>query len=108
MHTADGAGGAILGGKIGWDDDFGKLRDRLLAGGMANVVASVRSQLDADEAKKNELLHCGAGQASPGSGGTIRDLYQVLRGLPVEVVFAQILLGFELLKATARFLGFNR
>ena len=110
MHTADGAGAAILGGKIGWDDDFGKLRDKLLAGGIADVVASVRSQLDADEAKKSELLHCGAGQvekASPGCGVTMRYLYQVLRGLPREAVFAQILLGFELVKADPRFVGFN-
>ena len=38
---------------------------------------------------------------------TIRYLYQVLRGLPREVVFAQILLGFELVKADPRFVGFN-
>jgi hypothetical protein len=107
MHTADGAGAAILGGKVGWDDDFGKLREKLLAGGLADVVAAVRKQLDADEAKKNDLLHCGTGQAAPGCGVTIRYLYQVLRGLPREVVFAQILLGFELVKTDTRFVGFN-
>jgi len=59
MHTADGAGAAMLGAKVGWDDDFGKLRDKLLAGGMADVVASVRSTLDSDEARKKEVLHAG-------------------------------------------------
>jgi adenosine deaminase len=107
MHTADGAGAAMLSGKIGWDDDFEKLRGKLLAGGMADVVASVRKQLDADEAKKNELLHCGTAEMRPGCEVTIRYLYQVLRGLPREVVFAQILLGFELVKADPRFVGFN-
>jgi adenosine deaminase len=107
MHTADGAGAATLGGKVGWDDDFAELRDKLLAGGMADVVASVRKQLDADEAKKNDLLHCGTTQAAAGCGVTIRYLYQVLRGLPRETVFAQILLGFELVKADSRFVGFN-
>lgn len=107
MHTADGARAAILGSKIGWDDDFGKLREKLLAGGMADVVASVRSQLDSDEARKKEVLHCGTPQATPGCEVTIRYLYQVLRGLPREQVFAQILLGFELSKADPRFVGFN-
>jgi hypothetical protein len=38
---------------------------------------------------------------------TLHYLYQVLRGLPREQVFAQILLGFELTKADPRFVGFN-
>jgi hypothetical protein len=111
MHTADGGGAAILGTKIGtkigWNDDFGKFRDQLLAGGMADVVASVRSALDTDEARKKELLHCETAQAASGCAVTIRYLYQVLRGLPREQVFAQILLGFELTKADPRFVGFN-
>jgi len=107
MNTADGGQSAILGTKIGWDDDFSKLRDKLLAGGMADVVASVRSQLDSDEARKKEVLHCGTAQAAPGCEVTIHYLYQVLRGLPREQVFAQILLGFELTKADPRFVGFN-
>ena len=112
MHTADGAGAAILGAKIGWGDgsttdDFSKLRDKLLAGGMLDIVASVRSQLESDEARKKEVLHCGTAQAAPGCEVTIHYLYQVLRGLPREQVFAQILLGFELTKADPRFVGFN-
>jgi adenosine deaminase len=111
MHTADGAQAAILGTKVGWDvgpdNDFGKLREKLLAGGMADVVSSVRSALDSDEARKKELLHCGTAQAAPGCAVAIHYLYQVLRGLPREQVFAQILLGFELVKADPRFVGFN-
>jgi len=107
MHTADGMQAATLGGKLGWDDDFGKFREKLLGGGMADVVASVRSQLDSDEARKKEVLHCGTAQGAPGCGVTIQYLYQVLRGLPREQVFAQILLGFELAKADPRFVGFN-
>jgi hypothetical protein len=107
MHTADGAGAAILGSKVGWDDDFVQLRDRLLAGGMVELVASVRSALDSDEARKKELLHCGTAQARAGCEVTLHYLYQVLRGLEREQVFAQILLGFELAKADPRFEGFN-
>jgi adenosine deaminase len=107
MHTAEGADAAILGGKIGWDDDFGKLHDKLLAGGMADVVASVRSQLDSDEARKKEIMHCGTPQAAAGCDVTIHYLYQALRGLPREQVFAQIVLAFELVKVDPRFVGFN-
>jgi len=107
MHTADGGRAAILGTKTGWDDDFSKFRDKLLAGGMADVVAAVRTQLDSDEARKRDVLHCGTPQASPGCDVTLHYLYQVLRGLPREQVFAQILLGFELAKADPRFVGFN-
>jgi hypothetical protein len=38
---------------------------------------------------------------------TLRYLYQVLRGLPHEIVFAQILLGFELASSDPRFVGLN-
>jgi hypothetical protein len=38
---------------------------------------------------------------------TVRYLYQVLRGLPHEIVFAQILLGFELASTDPRFVGLN-
>jgi hypothetical protein len=107
MYTADGTQASSLGGKIGWDDDFSRLRDKLLAGGVLDVVKSVRSQLDFDEARKKEVLHCETPQAAAGCEVTLRYLYQVLRGLPREQVFAQILLGFELNKADPRFVGLN-
>jgi len=107
MHTADGGQAAILGTRTGWDDDFSKFRDKLLSGGLNDIVASVRTQIDADEARKKDVLRCGTPQADPGCDVTIHYLYQVLRGLPREQVFAQIVLGFELTKADPRFVGFN-
>jgi adenosine deaminase len=107
MHTADGNLAPKLGAKVGWDDDFSKLQDKLLAGGMKDVVAATRQQLDHDEAKMRQLLGCGTPQAAAGCGVTVRYLYQVLRGLPREQVYAQILLGFELAQADPRFVGLN-
>jgi adenosine deaminase len=107
MYTADGDQALNLGAKIGWDDNFTRFRDKLLVAGMGDIVASVHAQIDADEARKKELLHCSAAQAAPGCDVTILYLYQVLRGLPKDQVFAQILLGFELTKADPRFVGFN-
>ncbi len=107
MHGADHGQARALGAKVGWDDDFARLRSQLLEGGMAEVVSSTRRQLDVDEAREKEVLHCGTAQASAGCGVAMHYLYQVLRGMPREQVFAQILLGFELTKADPRFVGFN-
>jgi hypothetical protein len=107
MHTADGMRSAELGAKLGWDDDFGKMRQTLLAGGLREIVTETRTQLDRDEAKRGQLLHCGTAQANPGCQVTVRYLYQVLRGFPKEMVFAQIVLGFELAQSDPRFVGLN-
>ena len=107
MHTADGLRSAQLGAKLGWDDDFGKMREQLLSGGLKDVVASTREALDRNLAKQQQILHCGTPHADPGCQVTVHYLYQVLRGLPREMVFAQIVLGFELAQADPRFVGLN-
>ena len=43
----------------------------------------------------------------PGCKVTQRYLFQVLRGLPKEIVYAQMVLGFELAMADPRFVGLN-
>jgi hypothetical protein len=107
MHTADGGQSAQLGAKIGWDENLGSLREKLLTGGLKDVVASTRKTLEADEGKMRSVLKCGTADADPGCAVTVRYLYQVLRGLPPEQVFAQILTGFELAQADSRFVGLN-
>ncbi|MGA9039832.1 MAG: adenosine deaminase [Terriglobales bacterium] len=107
MHTADSGQSAQLGAKLGWDDDFAKMREGLLAGGLGDIVATTRKQLDEDEAKVHSNLKCGTAEADPGCKVNVRYLYQVLRGLPRQSVFAQILLGFELAKVDPRFVGLN-
>jgi adenosine deaminase len=107
MHTADEMQGAELAAKLGWDDDFGKMRDRLLSDGLKDVMAAARTTLDRDETRRQKLLHCDAANADAGCRVTVRYLYQVLRGLPKEMVFAQIVLGFELAQADPRFVGLN-
>jgi adenosine deaminase len=107
MHTADGMQSAGLGTKVGWDNDFGQLRQKLLAAGLKQVIASTLQQLDRDEADMRQVLHCDTPNADPGCAVEVRYLYQVLRGLPKEQVFAQILLGFELAQSDPRFVGLN-
>jgi len=107
MHTADSGASIELGGKIGWTDNLGEFRQKLLAGGLRDIVASTRKKLDDDEAKMRSDLKCRTPNAEPGCHVSVRYLYQVLRGMPPASVFAEILLGFELAQADPRFVGLN-
>jgi adenosine deaminase len=110
MHTADGGEAKQLAGKVEWgvewNRDFAKMREALLSAGLKDVAAETSKRLASDDAKAKEILKCGTADAAPGCDVTVRYLYQVLRGLPHEIVFAQILLGFEL-ASDPRFVGLN-
>jgi len=107
MHTADTMESANLGAKLAWDDDLASMRQKLLADGLKGVIADTRKKLDRDEAQMRSVLKCDTKDAAPGCAVQVRYLYQVLRGLPRESVFAQILLGFEIAQADPRFVGLN-
>ena len=107
MHTGDGSAAGQLGLKLGWDGNFGKIREQLLAGGLKEIADATSKTLAEDEARARADLKCGTAQAQPGCVVTVRYLYQVLRGLPPEAVFAQIVLGFELASSDPRFVGLN-
>ncbi len=111
MHTADGRAAANLGTKLAMDletpADYAKMREALLAGGLKEIAAATSKTLADDDARAHTELKCGTPDAEPGCGVTVRYLYQVLRGLPPEAVFAQIVLGFELASSDPRFVGLN-
>jgi adenosine deaminase len=107
MHTADGGAAGNLARKLEWNPDFAKMREALLSAGLKDVAAEASKRLAADDARAKEILKCGTADAAPGCDVTVRYLYQVLRGLPHEIVFAQILLGFELASSDPRFVGLN-
>ena len=119
MHTADGYAAAQLGTRLGWDsnddkrsgdkgkNDFAKMREKLLAGGLKEITAATTQTLAEAETRAHTELKCGTPEAEPGCGVTVRYLYQVLRGLPPEAVFAETLLGFELASSDPRFVGLN-
>jgi len=107
MHTADAGAVAQLAGRIEWNPDYAEMRAAVLSAGMKDVAADTSKRLAADDARAREILKCGTPDAAPGCNVTVRYLYQVLRGLPHEIVFAQILLGFELASSDPRFVGLN-
>src|SRR5690242_7218707 len=107
MFNPDSGAAARLGASLGWNDDLGKLREQLLAGGLGKIVADASRFLDDTEKKEEEELRCGQPQPDHGCNVDTRYLYQVGRGLPKEMVFAQILAGFEMASKDPRVVGLN-
>jgi adenosine deaminase len=107
MFNPDGGAAARLGASLGWNDDLSKLREQLLSGGLPKIVADASKLLDDTEKKEQEELRCGQPQPDHGCNVEARYLYQVARGLPKEMVFAQILAGFEMASKDPRVVGLN-
>ncbi len=107
MFNPDGGAAARLGASLGWNDDLSKLREQLLSGGLTKIVADASKFLDDTEKKEQEELRCGQPQPDHGCNVEARYLYQVARGLPKEMVFAQILAGFEMASKDPRVVGLN-
>jgi adenosine deaminase len=80
-------------------DDYAAWRKALLAGGLAQQAAAIREQMEGYEKTRSEQEHCGTAKPLPACRVEVRYLYQVLRNQPLEQVFAQILLGFEVVSA---------
>jgi adenosine deaminase len=107
METPDFKPAAGLAVEAGFHADFAQYRDILLAHGFRNSVLVISAYFDQIEAARREREHCGQPNATPACKVEVRFIYQVLRGLPKEVVFAQILLGFELASTDPRVVGLN-
>ena len=107
MHTVGGMQSAELGAKVGWNSDFALMREKLLSGGLKDAVTAAREELDREEAAAQKKLGCGTPSAAAGCEVAVRYLYQVLRGLRPEEVFAQILMGFEMASVDPRVVGLN-
>jgi adenosine deaminase len=107
METPDFSHTALLARSTHWNDDFNSMREDLLSHGLRDDLAVARAHFDQAEAVRREREHCGQPDAAPACTVEIRYLYQVLRGLPKEIVFAQTLLGFEVASSDPRVVGIN-
>lgn len=88
-------------------ETFAAMRQALTENGLSKALQDAIQQTNSAEKIRDSDLHCPASDASSGCQVIQRYLFQVLRGLPKEVVFAQMLLGFELAMADPRFVGLN-
>jgi adenosine deaminase len=91
----------------GWQDDFAQMRDQQLSRGLRDDIAVTRAGADDADADRAKREHCHEPDAAPACQVKIRYLYQVLRGFPKEMVFAQILLAFETASVDSRFVGID-
>ena len=107
MNTPSFAHAQAIAAQIGWHDDFAQMRNELLARGLRDDVAEARAEFDQPEALRRHREHCGEAGEAPACHVEIRYLYQVLRALPRETVFAQTLLGFEVASADPLVVGLN-
>jgi adenosine deaminase len=95
METPDFGRAAKLALEIGWKEDFKGYREELLARGLRDLVPAALEHFKSAESGRREREHCGKPDSAAACKVEIRFLYQVLRGLPKEIVFAQTVLGFE-------------
>ena len=117
MQTPSFSHAATLGYKIGWPADsttnvtgstLADLRDKLLAAGLRDEVAVDSKEFSDAQARRNAIEHCDSTDRGPVACSVrIHFLYQVLRGYPLQQVFAQTLLGFEVAAADADVVGIN-
>ena len=99
-----------IGANAGWNDNFSTMRDKMLAAGIKDLVSDSRRKLDGWEARRDDLLHCrdtNKSRAAAGCEVEMKYIFQVLRGLPREQVFAQILTAFEMAQADTRVVALN-
>ncbi|QMT61636.1 adenosine deaminase [Legionella sp. PC997] len=107
MTTPDGNEASQLGKSMGWNPNLEYLRNQLLSANFDQIVTNISLNLNKDEAKKNALQQCGTQNEQAGCEITVRYLYQVRREQPPEMVFAQLLAGFESASHDPRIVGIN-
>lgn len=95
--------------EVGYSDDFAAMRQAMTADqAMVRIAAQVTKDVDATFREFRAALRCSSKtEADAACDLPIRFDYQVLRAFPPEVVFAQMLLGFELMVHDRRFVGVN-
>jgi adenosine deaminase len=93
--------------QVGFDGDFAATRQRLLDAGIVGVAGQASEHLDRTLAQFRANLQCGTSAAGSACALPIRFDVQVLRAMPPEVVFAYMVMGFELMQRDGRFVGIN-
>lgn len=87
---------------------YAAMRAAIMASGqVAPIVAAARGVLDDAESKMRKSLGCGTAAAQPGCESTVRYLYELHRGVPLEQLFCEMVIGYELASADPRMVGVN-
>jgi adenosine deaminase len=102
----DRGAAAELGKSLRWDDDFDRMRQNLLAGGLRNVVSDSVKFLDGTDAEAKKVM-CSSTSRMAGCGLELRYIFEVYRAFPKEQFFAMALAGFEMAMADPRMVAVN-
>jgi len=110
MQTPPFSHAAQVAREIGWSPELAQgdtkalaqFRQQLLDHGLRDEVAADREAARAAETRRKQLEHCGTTEAAPACQVEVRYLWQVLRDVSPEQVFAQTLLGFETVDASMK------
>jgi adenosine deaminase len=104
--------------------DFGRARDlmkyekdgqsqaemrtaMMQSGDVQPIITAARAVINNAEAQMRTSLHCGTPNAQPGCDSTVRYLYELHRGVPLDQLFAEMVIGYELATADPRVVGLN-
>ena len=94
-------------GPVDMQTDFALLRQQLLNAGLAKYLPALRAEFDEGDRRRREVEHCDTSAATPACAVGVRFLYQVLRALPSQAVFVQLVWGFELASTDPLIVGVN-
>ena len=107
METPPFSHAAAIAYKAGWDANLAEFRQKLLDAGLDEEVAVSKEHIESALALRKKLEHCDTPEAAAGCKVEVRFIYQILRGFPKQQVFAQTLLGFEVISKLPEFVGIN-
>jgi adenosine deaminase len=98
METPPHSNANQIADKLGWNPDLPTLQTDLVKAGLFSEVAADREDVRSAEAQRRQIEHCETPQAAPACHVEVRYIYQILRAASPQRVFAQTLLGFEVIK----------
>lgn len=108
METPDCKLAEKIAQQISWKDDFAKMQKEFLDHDLAKNVQSAVEEFKEIETNRRDIEHCGQPQATEACLVDVRFIFQVLRGKPKEIVFAETLLAFATAQADPeRIVGIN-
>lgn len=96
-----------LGRSLGWDDNLTRLHSRLMASGLEGIAENISIEIERYHNESQDILRCGNTQADRRCGVEVRYQYCALRTLPMEEVFAQLSLAFEVAERCPLVVGVN-
>jgi len=89
-------------------DSLAAMRTAIMQSGQVpGIITAARAVIDDAEAHVKSNLHCGTPNAQPGCDSTVRYLYELHRGVPLQQLFAEMVVGYELASADPRVVGLN-